>query len=789
MENATNLSFDPSRLTKAAAEDYSSSASEDEDEYVVPGFHAEDDDFGDFNPRKRRRVGRDNKEQAALGIFGSDSDDGGPGRRWKRKNLRSKGMNFVSTNVEPKEANGSEQADSDDSDDERPVLGQAVQDDSAGEDEEEDGGVSLGFRVASRGTGLTAASQATDAGTETKKQRRPVLKTKFDGSNVLGRGFVPSSAWEPVLNEPESRGTPPAQNKPQPSAFGAKGKINANSFGARMMAKMGYVEGTGLGKEGQGRNIIIEANLRPQGVGLGAVREKSERERLEEKRQARLRGEDVVDSDEDKKKRTRARRKVLGTAGNSAASTPRRQKTKYLTAEELKASAPGLNIPEAFTPILDMTGPEGKMLTSTSGVMTPTSAAPESAAAVEARKLVKRAQADLQAFSEEWQSLEERRAWLELELKEKERELEEAEADRRRLESFSSLVSDRLTPDSDWTQVVDCLAKAADLGPTSAEVADVAVAAVSPFMRDSDWDPLQNPARFATDLKQLSGLLANFGLNNDGRSLGKWDSGAAQVEGVYRRHHKATTPYESMMYKNWLPHVLAGIREWDPLMPAPMLAVVENWKDLLPPFIRAQVMDNIARKLEAAVSDWNPRKKRQAHHLPHSWLFPWLQYLPPYHLEAKGTGLVADVKRKFRQLADCWEFDRGPVPGMQQWEDVLGSEWRPLIMSHVLPAMGKYLRRNFRVDPADQEPSLPILTGVMKWQPILGRNVMAEVIVQDVFPMWHGKLREWLALDEADLAEVAEWYSWWRGSLLEDLAKTKSIGGELDKGMQLMNLV
>ena len=42
------------------------------------------------------------------------------------------------------------------------------------------------------------------------------------------------------------------------------------SFAAKMMARMGYVEGQGLGAEGQGRNIILEATLRPQGVGLGA---------------------------------------------------------------------------------------------------------------------------------------------------------------------------------------------------------------------------------------------------------------------------------------------------------------------------------------------------------------------------------------------------------------------------------------------------------------------------------------------------------------------------------------
>lgn len=778
--------FDASRLTKAAAEEFSSSASEDEDEFRVPGVDDDDNEFGDFNPRKRRRVGQNNKEKAALGIFGSDSEDDGPGKRWKRKSLRNKGMAFVSTT--------SKTNDSDDemaSEDGRPMLGNGNNGQQAEEDEEDDedednalGGVGLGF---SRGLGFTTSSAGDGNDTADSKKAKFTPRTmKFNGNHVLGSGFVPSSAREPVLKD-SARDKSPPRNTAQPSAFTSKGKINAMSFGARMMAKMGYVEGQGLGKEGQGRNVVIEANLRPQGVGLGAVKEKTEQERKEEKRQARMRGEEVVDSDEEEKKRKKAKKKALGRAGDSAASTPRRQKTKFLTAEELKASAPGLHIPEAFAPILDMTGPGGKMLTSTSGIMTPTSGVVESTEMIETRKLVKRAQADLLAFSEEWRSLEERKTWMNLELKEREQEIEDLRSDFERLLAFSTMVTEQLTADSEWSQVVSCLQKATQVGKANAETADIAVAAINPFLKDPEWNPMDDPSRFVSDLKELSGLLLQSG--NEGRAVDKWTSTDIEADGIYRRHRKATTPYESMMYKTWLPRVVASMREWDPLSPSPVLDVVENWNELLPPFVRAQVMDHIARKLEMAVSDWNPKKKRQSHHLPHNWLFPWLQHLPAYHLDPKGTGLVADVKRKFRQLIDVWEFERGTVPGLKQWEDILGSQWRPLIMSHVLPSMGKYLRNNFRVDPADQEPYLPILTGVLKWNRMLGNNVIAEVLIQDVFPTWYGKLRDWLALAEADLQEVADWYTWWRALLLKDMSSVKGVQNELDKGLQIMNMV
>jgi len=639
------------------------------------------------------------------------------------------------------------------------------------------------------------------------EESKPVLglgakpaATIYDGSTPFGRGFVPASEKEPVLRDDIGDTATPAK-KAMPSAFSGKDrKPNPKSFGARMLAKMGYKQGQGLGKEGQGRNIVVEANLRPQGVGLGAVKEMTEQERREQKRQARLRGEQVSDSEEERKKAKQKKLKQQqqlkkGKLGgfDSATSTPKRQKPKYMTAEEMKRMAPGLNIPDAFMPILDMTGPGSKLVTSASGFSTPTSA-PESAETVESRKHLRQAHRDLSAFSEEWRGLAERRTWVDTRLGECQGQMESLQLGHNEMQSFVDIVTTELpAAGTDWQKVILCLHKAANVGPATPDTAATIVAALEPFFKDPEWDPIKEPSRYADDMKGLETLLMPDTDSN--QAVQKVDSSMfTSTDGIYRQHQRSTTHYESLIYRLWLPRALRSVRDWNVQDPDALMAVLTHWDSLLPSFVRVEFIENIVRRLHAAVTDWNPKTKRQTHQLPHVWLFPWLPLLPPYHLDPRGTGLVSDVRRKFRQLIDVWEYERGPIPGLAKWKEVLGSkEWHGLLIGHVVPSMSRYVQRNFRVDPADQEPYLAVLDGVLRWarssggegEGILPTRYVAEVVAGKVFPMWHEKLAEWFALGEdADLNEIATWYEWWNEYYPPEMGKL--LRGEFEKGLLAM---
>lgn len=806
----------------AFARDSSDESSDEETDFLHPSTDPNADEFADYNPRKRRRTGRDAKESAALGIFGSESEDEGPGKSWKRKgNLRGKGMAFVGTGQ--KVGGDESEDDEDDEDDGEDEKDVDIEDDGDEEDTEPPrGGLGLGFGGA-KGLGFQSpvlenlkdtdrsAKDGLGLGSGANKglgfQSPPAPKFHKSTGTPLGKGFVPSSANVPILQATDDEVSTPRISRPSafstPVSNDGRGRskdqqagsmANAGSFAARMMAKMGYKEGQGLGKEGQGRSGVIEVQLRPQGVGLGAVREKSQQEKGEEKRQAKLKGEVYEDSDEERKKKRARKPKTSGT--DSGYSTPRKNiKPKYRTVEELQKAAPGLDIPDAFAPILDMTGPGQRFLTSTSGLLTPT-AGVETTEQVENKKLARRAQNDLSSFVEEWKNLQERKAYVNMQMHQQQQEIKESQPDLDQIKQFSDTVTSisQAVKENQWDPVIQALISAdgLKLSTDNETLSNIAVAAVHPFLRQfsEGWQPLEDPKMngIAPQMFNIRHILGAEVIGN--MSPNDLNNGMSRIR------IKSTTPYESMIYKIIFPKIVSSISQsWNVHNPTPLLALLDAWDGLLPGFVRSQILDQaVVGKLNDAVSSWNPRKRR-SHELPHLWLFPWLQYLPSHHADPKSsTGLVSDVKRKFRQLVDTWDFHAGVVPGLQQWREVLcphpnNDQWTPLIMNHVLPSMSRFLRssKNFIVDPQDQEPYITALQGVFAWKDILKARVIGQVIVETVFPMWHDVLHQWLTITGPN-EEIGLWFQWWRDDVFpEDIKNLKSIQQEFEKGHEMIN--
>lgn len=559
--------------------DSSGSDSSSEEELEFPDPTRDNTEFNPSHRRKRRRTGKDAKESAALGVFGSDSEDERPSssafgkRGGGGRPLRDKGMGFV------------KQGETVEDDEEEDEYGEG--EGEGGGEQEETGQYSehvvAGFaglrggdtsmlgadkvpkprprfafskftKAAAAATAAAASAGGVDSGASTPASvntdgeperprlglggreftkpasgeasgattpgsmdahmglgfapASPLQQSEPEPMMPLGRGFVSSAAAQAAY-VPTLSANPPPSEAPQvvrPSFTqvdrgmgGKKGKgkggegdaapaVNPNSFAARMMAKMGYQPGQGLGKSGEGILNPIEVKLRPQGAGIGAIREMTPAARAEAKRARRLRGEEVSDSEEEARKKKERKQQTPRSTGNTPSGTPlrvKKNKTKFLTADEISASAKGLEVPSALKNIVDYTGKEAKLLTSASGVMDRGLSVED-----ESLKIAKRARRDLESFASEWKDLEDRKAYIEKEETRLSAELDEQAEEIRRLQGMVDVVNSlqELSLGSESSSIEDVVTKLEVLQSEykneieGHDLAEVAVAALHPLV-------------------------------------------------------------------------------------------------------------------------------------------------------------------------------------------------------------------------------------------------------------------------------------------------------------------
>lgn len=572
-----------------------------------------------------------------------------------------------------------------------------------------------------------------------------------------------------------------------------------NSFAAKMMAKMGYVEGQGLGATGRGRLAPIETQLRPQGAGLGAVKEKTKQAKEEEKREAAFRGEVLQDSSEEEKKRRKELKKKRMSGVSSGTSTPGgRPKLKYRTATEIEAAADGLQIPNVLKSIIDATGSETKLLTSAAGLMASHGSMVRSE--TEAMKIARRARRDLEAFAEEWNGLSERKKFFELQEMQLVQEVDEGEASVRGLEGMISAIqelqqlmidqSDAESTSPLWEELtpkLEALEFEFKDNIDTIALQEVAVATIHPLFNVAmqEWDPLQRPIHVGIYIQRLRQIL--------GIRIESTSNAVTLQRGIEysKAQSKATTPYETMIYTLWLPRIRSTItNDWNVYDPNPLIAVIEAWQSILPPFILANVIDQlVVQRLTQAVAAWKPQSthKRSRHvQPPHVWLFPWLQYLDEQHTDPKSpTGLLADVKRKFKLVLSTWDLAGGIPPGLQNWRSVLHSELTSILVRHLLPRLALHLAEKLVIDPSDQD--LGPLEQALQWTTFFSASTTTQLLAAEFFPKWHSTLHLWLT-SSPNYDEIREWFLWWKEQLPAEINELPSIAAEWTKGLETITL-
>jgi len=108
-----------------------------------------------------------------------------------------------------------------------------------------------------------------------------------------------------------------------------------------------------------------------------------------------------------------------------------------------------------------------------------------------------------------------------------------------------------------------------------------------------------------------------------------------------------------------------------------------------------------------------------------------------------------------------------------------------MLLKYIVPKLGSVLRDDFRINPRDQK-MLP-LEHVLQWRGVIRPSVFSQILETEFFPKWLDVLHLWLIQPTVSFEEVAQWYSFWKGSFPESVQNLPGVSAGFTRGLQLMN--
>ncbi|XP_074623013.1 tuftelin-interacting protein 11-like [Acropora palmata] len=713
----------------------------DHDDVEVENFEITDMDLmHGFGLGFRRR--KMTKEEAIYGMWAekdSDEDDIPSGYTGRRKKDYSKPLNFVSGGIVQK---------------------------GKDKNKEDDDAVSVGSSASDRGGGSGRSS--------------PVVKDKKLFKNSGSKKDISSLGPQVFANKMRKTG----------KEFGSWEKYT-KGFGMKMLQQMGYQPGKGLGKEGQGIVLPVEAFKREGRGALGSYGPERSKKAQE------LRPHYDEEEEEEKFKEQLQQWKKTEDGGYS------KPKYVYKTADEVKASGgakkgPSISLKHSKIKVVDMTGPETKILTGYSslaqqhakpGEVPPTTSVRDSEAAFAMPELtynlnllIELAETDIIQTDRQLKyecdlvvNLKHEEEKLNVVLEREEKDIKRlmdiiTMIDRCRQQSLSS-DDDALTLDK-CEEIFNTLQEDYYEEFKMYDLSSLAEPLVFSLLRNhfQGWNPLVDPSHGLEVMVRWQEILEKKEAENSAFTQ-------TLTQGLSHGDEKMKM-YDRLVWEVWMPFLRSAVCSWSPRDSDSMLNLVNVWSPVLPQWILENIRDQLVLpRLQAEVDAWNPLTDT----VPvHAWIHPWLPFMGD-HLEP----LYAPVRFKLASALTNWHpSDPSAKMILEPWTKVFSKgTMDAFILRSIYPKLSQCLSE-FIINPHQQH--LEPFHWVMEWKDIIAQQHFISLLEKHFFPRWIQVLRGWLSVSP-NYDEVIQWYSGWKGMFSEDLHNNPSIKVHFNRALDMMN--
>ncbi|KAL6067657.1 hypothetical protein STEG23_031461 [Scotinomys teguina] len=565
---------------------------------------------------------------------------------------------------------------------------------------------------------------------------------------------------------------------------------HTKGIGQKLLQKMGYVPGRGLGKNAQGIINPIEAKQRKGKGAVGAYGSERTAQSLQDF--------PVADSEEEAEEEFQ---KELSQWRKDPSGSKKKPKYSYRTVEELKAkgrvskklAAPQKELSQVK--VIDMTGREQKVYYSYSQISHKHSVPDEGlpllaqlppTAGKEAKVpgfalpelehnlqlLIERTEQEIIQSDRQLQYERDMVVSLSHELEKTAEVLAHEERVISNLSKVLALVEEcerRMQPHGTDPLTLDECARIFETLQDKyyeeyrlADRADLAVAIVYPLVKDyfKDWHPLEDGSYGTQIISKWKSLLENDQLLS------------------HSSQDLSSDAFHRLMWEVWMPFVRNVVAQWQPRNCDPMVDFLDSWAHIIPVWILDNILDQlIFPKLQKEVDNWNPLTDT----VPiHSWIHPWLPLM-----QARLEPLYSPVRSKLSSALQKWHpSDASAKLILQPWKEVLTpGSWEAFMLRNIVPKLGMCLGE-LVINPHQQH--MDAFYWVMDWEGMISVSSLVGLLEKHFFPKWLQVLCSWLS-NSPNYEEITKWYLGWKSMFSDQVLAHPSVKDKFNEALDIMN--
>ncbi|KAI7842892.1 hypothetical protein COHA_003404 [Chlorella ohadii] len=714
---------------------------------------------GEFFHRGKKQKRQQTADDRLYGIFAEDSDDeydrrrGGQGGRGGKRADYTKPVSFVGGGVvQHGPEDGDQEQEAGPQGPPGSGLGFAPAAGGAG------GGGSGGGGGGGGGGGLGFTRGHATLAQEEEEEEEALLPSAF------GRRIQAAAEQRRKQSEAAAR----AERAKAKAAAGPKdvGRFEQHTkgIGAKLLSKMGWSEGQGLGKDRKGIAKPLEAKLRPKGMGMGFGDYTEHKLVVEDDKEKEKKPEEVVDVKKEAKmwKRKNADQRVKRT---------------FKTADEVLKETEEQPAAAERQTIIDMRGPQARLVTNLEHLNVEEErgdggSVPMPELQHNMRLLVDLAENDIQRLDARIRQEKDTAVILGKEQERLKEEADMAAAAAQRMEQVLAAVGRAQSEPLSLEEVEQAYRELRASFREEYVMYNLAAAGLAQALprlaqQLSGWSPLDQPGLPVASFAAWRPLL-----ESESAQQGSVLSGTVGAD-------LAADPYMRLVAELVLPPLRKELtNEWDPRDAARLERFVEAWEPLLPTSALAYIMESLVLpRLRLAVQGWDPLRDTVA---LHTWVHPWLPFLG-----AQMAELWPVIRFKFASALQAWHpSDSSAHVILAPWHKVFDrKDWEQLLARSIVPKLA-FALQELVINPLHQE--LEPFNWVLAWQDVMPLGQMAALFESYFFPKWHAVLRHWLA-NSPNYDEVTRWYLGWKSLFPQDLLDQERIRAQLSAALNMMN--